>query len=115
MQSPDVTDYIQALDEPKRGTLERLRELVHSIEPELEEVIAWRAPMFRLRGKNVVGVCAHKNHFSFSPQSATVMEAHEEALTHYVVSKGSFQFAVDWAIDAELVESLIKARIAELS
>ena len=115
MQSPEVTDYIEALDQPKRDTLQRLRELVHSIEPELEEVMAWRAPMFRLRGKNVLGICAHKNHFSFSPQSAQVMEAHEGALTNYVVSKGSFQFAVDWAIDAELVESLIKARIAELS
>jgi uncharacterized protein YdhG (YjbR/CyaY superfamily) len=43
------------------------------------------------------------------------MEAHAAQLADYEVSKSSFQFSVDQPLPKPLLESLIKARLAELA
>ena len=102
------------MDEPKRATLLKVRELILEIEPGLEQVIAWGSPAFKFGGKFVVGLCAFKKHLTFSPHSAEVMTAHAADLADYVVSKSSFQFAVDDPLPKALVEMLFRARLAEL-
>jgi uncharacterized protein YdhG (YjbR/CyaY superfamily) len=114
MPATTVDDYLAQLEEPKRSTLQAVRELILTIEPELTETISWGAPIFKFKGKNVAGLCAFKNHLVFSPQSADVMTAHADQLKDFVTSKSSFQFAVDTPLDKALVESLLKARLAEL-
>jgi uncharacterized protein YdhG (YjbR/CyaY superfamily) len=114
MSELDVTAYIEAQPEPKRSTLEAMRAMILEVEPNLEQVIAWNAPLFKFNGKYVAGLCAFKNHLTFSPQSADVMVAHEKELDGYIISKSSFQFAVDAPLPKALVASLVKARLAEL-
>jgi uncharacterized protein YdhG (YjbR/CyaY superfamily) len=114
MSAAEVTAYIEALDEPKRSTLLAMRAMLLEIEPGLEQAFAWRSAMFKFGGKYVAGLCAHKNHMTFSPQSSDVMAAHAEDLAGYVVSKGSFQFAIDQPLPKALVEKLLKARLDEL-
>lgn len=114
MPAANVDEYLAQLDEPKRSTLATMRNLLLEIEPGLEETIGWGAPIFKFKGKNVAGLCAFKNHLTFSPQSAAVMEAHETELAGYVVAKSSLQFPVDAALPKPLLESLVKARLAEL-
>jgi uncharacterized protein YdhG (YjbR/CyaY superfamily) len=111
----EVTAYIEAQPEPKRSTLLAVRKSILEIEPNLEQVIAWNAPMFKLNGKNVLGLCAFKNHLTCSPQSAEVMAANDNALEGYVVSKSSFQFAVDKPLPKSLLATLIRSRIEELN
>lgn len=115
MSEAEVTQYIQDQGEPKRSTLLAMREAILEIEPRFEQVIAWKSPQFKLNGKYVVGLCAFKNHLTFSPQSAEVMEAHAEDLSGYVTSKSSFQFPVDQPVPKPLLKKLISARIKELS
>ncbi|MEY4349058.1 MAG: hypothetical protein RL719_355 [Actinomycetota bacterium] len=114
MTTQEVTDYIDAQDEPKRATLHAVRACILEIEPSLEQVIAWNSPQFKYKGKNVAGMCAFKSHLTFSPQSADVMTALADDLADYVVSKSSFQFAVDKPLPKALLTKLIKARIAEI-
>jgi uncharacterized protein YdhG (YjbR/CyaY superfamily) len=115
MSEAEVTEYIQSQDEPKRSTLEAMRKLVLEVEPNLEQVVAWKSAMLKFNGKFVTGLCAHKAHISFSPQSAEVMEAFAADLADYVVSKSSFQFAVDQPLPKDLVAKLVKGRLAEVS
>ena len=115
MSEVDVTAHIQALEEPKRSTMEAMRRTILDLEPELEQVIAWNTPMFRFKGKNVAGLCAHKNHMTYSPQSAVVMEDAAQLLEGYVTSKNSLQFAVDTLLPKELVEKLLRGRLSEIS
>lgn len=110
-----MTAYIEALEEPKRSTLEAVRRTLLEIEPGLEQVIAWNTPMFRYNGKNVAGLCAHKKHMTYSPQSPEVMAGAADALEGYVTSKGSFQFEVDAPLPRELVERLLMARLSEVT
>ena len=115
MSAADVTAYIEAHPEPKRSTLLAVRETILEIEPRLEQVIAWNTPQFKYNGKFAVGLAAFKNHLTFSPQSAEVMLAHADDLADYVVSKSSFQFAVDQPLPKALLTKLIKARLAEFA
>lgn len=115
MSAEEVTAYIEKQDEPKRSTLLAVRASILEIEPTLEQVIAWNTPQFKYNGKYAVGFAAFKNHLTFSPQSAEVMEAHAVDLADYVVSKSSFQFAVDTPLPKALLSKLLKARIAELA
>ena len=114
MSSAEVTEYISKQIAPKSETLQQVRELLLEIEPRLEEAIAWNSPQFKFNGKYIVGLCAFKNHLTFSPQSAQVMQSHEKQLEGYVVSKNSFQFAVDQAPPRELIESLVRSRMSEV-
>jgi uncharacterized protein YdhG (YjbR/CyaY superfamily) len=115
MSEADVTAYIQAQDEPKRTTLEAVRKQILDIEPSLEQVIAWNSPQFKFNGKYAVGLCAFKNHLTFSPQSPEVMEAMAKDLEGYITSKSSFQFSIDTPLPRPLLEKIIKARIAQLN
>jgi uncharacterized protein YdhG (YjbR/CyaY superfamily) len=115
MSAEEVTAYIEAQPEPKRSTLLAVRDTILEIEPGLEQVIAWKTPQFKFNGKYCVGFAAFKNHLTFAPQSAEVMEAHATQLAGYEVSKSSFQFSVDQPLPKVLLESLIKARLAELA
>jgi len=115
MSEAEVTAYIEAQPEPKRSTLLATRATILEIEPSLEQVIAWNSPQFKYQGKYLVGLCAFKNHLTFSPQSPAVMEAHAVDLAGYVTSKSSFQFAVDQPLPKDLLAKLIKARLAEIN
>ena len=114
MSEKEVTAYIEAQPEPKRSTLLAVRASILEIEPNFEQVIAWNSPQFKLNGKYAVGLCAFKNHLTFSPQSPEVMTAHAEDLAAYVTSKSSFQFAVDEPLPKPLLQKLISARLKEL-
>jgi uncharacterized protein YdhG (YjbR/CyaY superfamily) len=114
MSSAEVLAYIEALPEPKRSTLLAVRKTILEIEPKFEEVIAWKSPQFKFNGKYAVGICAFKNHLTFSPQSSDVMAAHEKELQNYVTAGSSFQFAIDKPLPKSLLSKLIKDRLREL-
>jgi uncharacterized protein YdhG (YjbR/CyaY superfamily) len=113
MSASEVTAYFKAQDSVKAKTLEAMRKLILEAEPKLEQTIAWKSAMFTYNGKNVVGLCAHKAHLSFSLPQSDLLLNHPD-LKDFVVSKGSFQFAVDQVLPKKLVSKLVKARIAEL-
>jgi uncharacterized protein YdhG (YjbR/CyaY superfamily) len=109
-----VNAYLEALPEPKKSTMLEVRRLIMEIEPRFEQVFAWRSPQFKLNGRFVVGICAHKNHLTFSPQSPAVMQAHAKDLEGYVTAGSSFQFAIDKPLPKPLLAKLIAARLAEI-
>jgi uncharacterized protein YdhG (YjbR/CyaY superfamily) len=115
MSVSEVTEYIEAQDEPKRSTLIAMRELILEIKPDLEQAIMWKSAQFKFKDKVVVGMCAHKNHMSFSTPSAEVLAGLTSELEGFVVSKNSFQFASDQILPKALVKKIIDARLNELS
>lgn len=114
MSAQEVTEYIEKQSEPKRSTLQKVRESILAAEPLLEEVVAWNSPQFKLNGKYVAGLCAFKNHLTYSPHSPEVLIGLASNLQGFVVSKGSFQFSIDHPLDADLVGLLVRNRVNEL-
>lgn len=115
MPAATVDEYLASLEEPKKSTLVAMRQMLLSIQPNLTETIGWGAPIFKLNGKNVAGLCAFKNHLVYSPQSSAVLEEMASDLGDYVTAKSSLQFAVDKPLPEALVRKLLAARIAEIS
>lgn len=114
MSAHEVDVYLAALDEPKRGTLERLRKTILEIVPEAEQCISYGMPAFKLEGKAVAGFAAFKNHLSYLPHSGSVLPELSDELDQYATSKGALQFPIDRPLSKALVRKLIAVRRRQL-
>jgi uncharacterized protein YdhG (YjbR/CyaY superfamily) len=111
MSAADVDRYLQALEEPKRSTLETLRRTILEIVPDAEQVISYRVPAFRVEGRIVAGFAAFKNHLSYLPFSGSVLPQLADNLRGYTMTKSSLHFPVDRPLPKTLVRKLIAARL----
>ena len=108
MSSAEIDAYLAGLDEPRRSTLQQLRETILEVAPEAEEGISYGVPAFRVDGKVVAGFAAFKNHLSYLPHSGAVLSDLEADLVGYTASSGALQFPVDSPLPKPLVERLIE-------
>jgi uncharacterized protein YdhG (YjbR/CyaY superfamily) len=107
-----VDDYLAAVPEPARSTLQQVRAAIRSALPaEATEVISYRIPAFNYNGP-LVWFAAFSNHCSLFP-GASVIEAFKNELKGYKTSKGTIHFPVDKPLPAALVKKMVKARLAE--
>ena len=113
MATADVDAYLSGLEEPKRRTLQTLRSTIIEIVPEAEQVISYRVPAFRVRGKTVAGFAAFRDHLSYLPFSGSVLSQLADELEGYTITKSALHFAVDKPLPASLVKKLIAVRLAE--
>jgi uncharacterized protein YdhG (YjbR/CyaY superfamily) len=113
MSSAEVDTYLADVEEPKRSTLQRLRQTILEVVPEAEEGISYGVPAFRVRGKVIAGFAEFKNHLSYLPHSGSVFPALRDELGAYKTSSGALQFPIDSSLPKPLVEHLVRVRIAQ--
>jgi len=107
-----VDDYLAAVPEPARSTLQRMRTAIRSAVPaEATEAISYGIPAFNYKGP-LVWFAAFSNHCSFFP-TASVIKAFKNDLKGFKTSKGTIHFPVDKPLPAALVKKMVKARLAE--
>jgi len=114
MAREDVDAYLQALDEPKRSSLEQLRRAILEVVPDAEECISYQVPAFRVRGKVVAGFAAFKNHLSYLPHSGSVFPELTDEVGPYRTSSGALQFPIDEPLPPRLVKRLLEVRMRQL-
>ena len=61
----DVDDYLAAVPEPQRTTLEAVRATLAALLPEAEQGIAYGVPCFKEGGKGVAGFASYTNHCTY--------------------------------------------------
>jgi uncharacterized protein YdhG (YjbR/CyaY superfamily) len=110
----EIDAYLAGLEEPKRGTLEKLRETIVSIVPEAEQGISYGMPAFKMHGKVVAGFAAFKNHLSYVPHSGSVVPALADEVKGYKYTAGSLHFPVDRPLPKTLVKKLITVRLKQI-
>ena len=113
VSAEEIDRYLNALEEPKRTTLARLRQTILEILPEGEQGISYGLPAFKVRGKTIAGFAAFKNHLSYLPHSGSVFPKLEDELQGYSTSSGALRFDTDEPLPAPLVEKLIAARLQQ--
>ena len=113
MSSDEIDQYLADLEEPKRSTLQRLRQTILEVVPEAEEGISYQVPAFRVDGKVIAGFAAFKNHLSYLPHSGSVFPVLRDEVASYKTSTGALQFPIDSPLPRLLVEQLIRVRIAQ--
>ncbi|MFV0458873.1 MAG: iron chaperone [Actinomycetales bacterium] len=115
MPGIEIDEYLDRLDEPRRSTLQTLRELIAQIIPEAEEGLSYGAPVFRIAGRPVAGFSAAKHHLSYLPHSGQILATVSgEQLAGFSASKGAVRMPIDTPLPAGLVRTLIDLRRAEL-
>jgi uncharacterized protein YdhG (YjbR/CyaY superfamily) len=113
VSSTEIDLYLAGLEEPKRSTLQHLRETILAVVPEAEEGMYYSFPAFWLNEKAIAGFAAFKGHLSYLPHSGSVLSALGPDVSDYATSKGVLQFRADVPIPRDLVERLVKTRIAQ--
>lgn len=110
---PDA--YFKNLDATHQQTVRAIFDAILKKHPRLELVVAWNQPMLRNQHGYVFGLSAAKNHITINPWSDEAMKVAQPKLSSYVVNKKTFQVPADWKVDASLLNTLVKVRLAELS
>jgi len=113
VSSDEIDLYLADLEEPKRSTLQRLRQTILDVVPQAEEGISYQVPAFRIDGKVIAGFAAFKNHLSYLPHSGSVFPVLRDEVASYKTSTGALQFPIDTPLPKLLVEQLIRVRIAQ--
>ena len=115
MSAQEIDAYLEGLDEPKRSTLQQLRQMVLEIVPDAEQCISYGLPAFRVHGEVVAGFAAFKNHLSYLPHSGSVLPELGDDVAGYGGTKGSLHFPIDRPLPRPLVEKLIAIRLRQIS
>jgi len=108
-----IDEYLADVKPDQRATLERLRQAIHAVAPNVEECISYGIPAFRLNGRSLVFFGAWANHCAFYPGSSTMLKKFRDDLEGFQVSKGTVRFTPDNPLPIVLVKKLVKARITE--
>jgi uncharacterized protein YdhG (YjbR/CyaY superfamily) len=113
VSAQEIDRYLDALEEPKRTTLARLRQTILEIVPEADQGISYGVPAFKVRGKTIAGFAAFKHHLSYLPHSGSVFAQLEEELKGYTTSSGALRFGIDEPLPGPLVEKLVTVRLQQ--
>ena len=114
MSKQEIDDYLAKVGEPKRATLQKLRQTILDILPDAEEVISYGMPAFRRNGKVIVGFAAFKNHLAYLPHSGSVFNELSDELAGYTSTEGSLHFPIDKPLPKALVKKLIAVRLSQI-
>ncbi|HEX4283572.1 MAG TPA: DUF1801 domain-containing protein [Terracidiphilus sp.] len=108
-----VEAYLARVPEPAYSTLKKVRATIRSVVPkETTEGLSYGMPAFRYKGA-LVGYAAFKDHCSFFPMQASLIDEMKDELAGYRTSKGTLQFASDKPLPAALLKKMVKARVKE--
>ena len=114
MSKAEIDKYLAGVEEPKRATLQKLRQTIHELLPDAEEVISYGMPAFKVNGKVVCGFAAFKNHLAYLPHSGSTFNELKQELAGYTSTEGSLHFAIDKPLPKTLVKKLIAVKLRQI-
>jgi uncharacterized protein YdhG (YjbR/CyaY superfamily) len=114
MSAADIDDYLAAVGEPKRSTLEALRRSILEVVPDAEQCLSYGMPAFKVQGKTIAGFAAFTDHLSYLPHSGSVLGELGEEVAGYRMTKGSLHFAIDQPLPGDLVRKLVETKLRQL-
>jgi uncharacterized protein YdhG (YjbR/CyaY superfamily) len=113
VSAKEIDQYLDALEEPKRSTLARLRRTILDNLPEAEQGTSYGVPAFKIQDKTIAGFAAFKNHLSYLPHRGSVFPQLQDELKGYAKSSGALRFGIDEPLPEPLVEKLIAVRLRQ--
>jgi uncharacterized protein YdhG (YjbR/CyaY superfamily) len=106
-----IDEYIATCPKEIQPKLQELRKIIKDAAPDAEEKISYQLPVFFQNGP-LVYFGASKNHIGFYPTGSGV-EAFKDELSGYVTTKGSIHLSMDKPLPKELIQKIVKFKIAE--
>jgi uncharacterized protein YdhG (YjbR/CyaY superfamily) len=109
-----VDDALQALPQPTRDALARVIAIGRRVVPDAQDGVSYGIPALRVDGKPLLGVSASARHLSVVPFSPAAVDAVRADLPASAVSKGMVRFTAEQPLPDDVVERLVRARLAEI-
>jgi uncharacterized protein YdhG (YjbR/CyaY superfamily) len=107
-------DYLASVPEPQKAELERLRQLVRRVVPDVEESESYGMPAFKYKDRPLLGFKVSKNHLNVFPFSPEAIDAARDALAGFDLSKGTVRFTPDKPIPDSALKQLLRHRLREI-
>ena len=98
---------------PHRQTMLAMRKTILSIIPEVEEVINYGMPAFKVDGNVVAGILHAKNHVGYYPFSGSILKLFPKELSKYSTTKSAIHVPIDKPLSKTLLTKLIKSRLSQ--
>lgn len=110
MQLKSVDEYIKHCPEETRERLLELRNLIKQIAPNAKEKISYSMPFYEYKGR-LVYFALMKNYIGlYIPPP--IIDDFKNELKNFKTTKSSVHLPLTEALPRELIEKMIKARIA---
>lgn len=109
-KTPEVDAYIMEFPDEVRTILEKLREMILKEAPEATERMAYGMPTYTMK-KNLIHFAGYNKHIGIYPTPAGI-DAFREELSTYKNSKGAVQFPLDRPMPWDLIQKMIRYRVA---
>jgi uncharacterized protein YdhG (YjbR/CyaY superfamily) len=110
----EIDDFLEGLPDPQRHTFQAICEVVTRVAPQAEHGKSYGMAAFRAGGKPLLGMTASREHLSVHPFSPAVVEAVAEDLAGFSRSKGTVRFTPENPLPDEVVERMVRLRLAEI-
>lgn len=110
----DIDQFYASLPADQAEHISSLVAYVAKKYPQLELVIAWNQPMFKLKGKYLIGFMPTKKHTNLLTVTDTAITALGEDISAYKHGTRSISLPFDWKIDDGLMKKVIQLRASEL-
>ncbi|WP_119080525.1 iron chaperone [Chitinophaga alhagiae] len=109
----NIDEYHKAFPEAVQERMQAIRNIVHKVVPEAEEVISYQIPCFKYKGY-LVYYSAYAKHISLShPFSEALLKKFEKELKGLKVSKSAIQFPSNEPLPLELITGIVAFRKKE--
>jgi uncharacterized protein YdhG (YjbR/CyaY superfamily) len=90
-----------------------MRNRILEIIPDVEEVVSYGMPAFKLDGRVLAGLLANKKHVGYYPFSGSILHLFPEELAKFSTTKSAIHVPIDKPLAKGLIKKLIRARIQQ--
>lgn len=104
--------YLRAPVEHRKTMLE-MRARIKKAFPNVEEVVSYGMPAFKIKGEIVAGILAAKNHVGYYPFSGSTLRGFNKELARYQTTKSAIHVPIGKPLPASLIKKLIRARLSQ--
>lgn len=108
-----IDEYHKVFPAASQERMQSIREVIHKVVPEAEEVISYQIPCFKYKGY-LIYYSAYNKHISLSyPFSEGLLKTFEKELKKYKVSKSAIQFPHADELPLGLIKKIVAYRKKE--
>lgn len=109
----EIVKYINNLPSEQKAALEKIIKVIKKTTPEVSAVISYGMPVYKYKGKYLIGVAAFSRHMSVFPGAGAV-EEFAATLTEFKTSKGTIQFTAARPLPESLLVKIINYRCRQI-
>jgi uncharacterized protein YdhG (YjbR/CyaY superfamily) len=113
-ESSPIDGYLAKLPADQHELLEGLRTRVHRLVPDLTETMSYGMPALRHERGVLLWFAGWKHHCAIYPLTDAFLAANIHELEGYGRTKGSLHFTSEMPLPDELLDRLIRARLADV-